>query len=254
MLWRWRDRQEGAGVKRARHGWAKGLAAGLAVAMVFVLAGCGFGQSVSNALCNEQSTPGPTADCLAPTATTANVAPIATASVQCKAKALPSGWTWYTDAHYLFRLAVPPGWRTGSFEFVPDGSNQPVTSPSHIHVVDLFGPGSIGIASSSGKQRNDTFSPVIVLEVDVGSGTSPTAFGSGMLSNWHAQTTPICIGNTPITPYLFTNDEGDVEWAAVLPTGPLGYAYTFEVASDAATATRDGMLFQAALATFTPTA
>ncbi|HEY7341768.1 MAG TPA: hypothetical protein VH591_12865 [Ktedonobacterales bacterium] len=233
----------------ARRGWAKRFAIGLAVALLFVLAGCDVGASVSRVSQRGQETPGPTPGGLIPTATTANITPIATANVQCKVRALPQGWSWYQDARYSFRLAVPPGWRTGSFEYVPDGSNV-LTSPSHIHVVDFFGPGSVGQATSSGKMRGDGFSPVITIEVDVGSLTSPTPYGTGVMSNWYAQTTPVCIGKIPITPYLFTNVEG-VAWAAVLPTGPGGYPYAFSVASDPATATRDGIFFQAALATFT---
>ena len=233
----------------ARRGWASRIAIGLAVALLVVLAGCDVGESVSRASNTGQGTPGPTPGGLAPTATTANVTPIATASVHCEARALPQGWSWYQDARYSFRLAVPPGWRTGSFEYIPDGSNV-LTSPSHIHVVDFFGPESDGQSASSGKMRSDTFTPVIIIEVDVGSGTSHTPYGTGVMSNWYAQTTPICIGKTPITPYLFTNVEG-VAWAAVFPAGPHGYRYEFSVASGPDTATRDGIYFQAALATFT---
>lgn len=236
----------------ARRRWAKRFAIGLAVALLFVLVGCSFDQSASTTLhgSRDPGTPGPTPGGLAPTATSTNVTPIATANVQCETRALPQGWSWYQDARYFFRLAVPPGWRTGSFEYIPDGSNT-LTSPSHIHVVDLFGPGSDGQSTSNGKMRSDGFPPVITIELDVGSGTSSTPYGTGVMSNWYAQTTPICVGKTPITPYLFTNDEGDVEWAAVLPAGPHGYACEFNVASGPDTATRDGVYFQAALATFT---
>lgn len=233
----------------AQRGWAKRFVIGLAVALLVALAGCDVGESVSRASNTGQRTPGPTSGGLAPPATAANLTPIATASVQCKSQALPQGWTWYQDARYSFRLAVPPGWRTGSFEYIPDGSNT-LTSPSHIHVVDFFGPESDGQSTSSGKMRSDTILPVIIIEVDVGSGTSHTPYGTGVMSNWYAQTTPICIGKTPITPYLFTNVEG-VAWAVVLPAGPHGYRYEFSVASGPDTATRDGIYFQAALATFT---
>ena len=239
-------------MEHLRRSRAERIAAELAMALLFVLAGCSFDPSASTTLHGNRDpgTPGPTPGGLAPTATTANITPIATASVQCGVQALPSGWTWYQDARYSFRLAVPPGWRTGSFEYIPDGSNV-LTSPSHIHVVDIFGPESDGQATSSGKMRSDGFPPVITIEVDVGSGTRPTPYGTGVMSNWSAQTTPVCIGKTPITPFLFTNDEGDVEWAAVLPAGPHGYLCEFSVASSADTATRDGMYFQTALTTFT---
>ncbi len=236
----------------ARRGWVERIAVGMTIALLFVLAGCDIGASVSRVSHGGQRTPGPTPGGLAPTATAAKVTPIATASVRCKVQALPSGWTWYQDARYSFRLAVPPGWRTGSFDdYGPNGPNSAATSPAHIHIVDFFGPESHGQAKLSGKMRYDTSPPVITIEVDVGSEVRPTHFGSGVLPNWYAQTTPICIGKTPITPYLFTNDEGDVEWAAVLPAGPHGYPYEFSVASDPDTATRDGIYFQTALATFT---
>lgn len=222
---------------RARMRARVGLAAAMTIVLCSLLAGCAEIGTITSA----------------PNSSKAPATPIPTEVVHCAAPSLPQGWTWYTDTRYRFRLAVPPGWRTGSFEYILDGSNQP-DSPSHIHVVDLFGPESIGMPTSSGKQRGDTFSPVMVLEVDVGSGARHPSYGSGSMTNWYAQKKPLCIGTTVITPYLFTNDEGDVEWAVVLPKGPEGYLYDFNVASHADTATRDGMLFQAMLASFTPLA
>lgn len=201
------------------------LAAGLAVVMFVALTGCSLGQSA-----NDSPRDG-----------------------KCGTQTLPQGWTWYQDARYPFRVAVPPGWRAGSFEYTPDGSNQPSTSPSYIHVVDLFGPGSVGQATSNGVMRSDTFPPVITIEVDVGAGTHPNAYGTGQLSNFHAQPTPVCIGKTAVTQYLFTNDQGDVEQAAVLQSGPKGYPYSFLVAFNSKTAPGDATLFQTVLATFSPT-
>lgn len=214
------------------------LAMAIITAVVCALAGCDFGQPTSDTGRTSVS------------ASHASATSVATRAGTCNAQSLPQGWSWYRDARYPFRMAVPPGWRTGAFEYIPDGSGS-LSSPSHIHVVDLFAPESVGLATSSGKQRNDT-GPLIAIEVDVGSGTTPPPFGSGSLTNWYKQTFSLCVGATPIMPYLFTNSEDDVEWAAVLPAGPKGFTYNFNVASHAATATRDGMFFQTALATFGP--
>jgi hypothetical protein len=239
-------------VRDASRNWPMSVISGLAAAMLIVLAGCGAAQPSNAARASGQSTPMPIGERVTPSPTVARTLPTATGSTRCGVKPLPTNWTWYQDAPYSFRIAAPPTWRTGAFEYIPDGSDA-LTSPSHIHVVDFFGPGSIGQATSSGKMRSDGFPPVITIEVDVGSGTRPTPYGTGVMSNWSAQTTPVCIGKTPITPYLFANDEGDVEWAAVLPAGPHGYLCEFSVASPADTATRDGMYFQTALTTFTVT-
>ena len=200
-----------------------------------------------------QNTPGPTPGPMFPTATPIHPTPIATWNGQCATRALPQGWTWYQDARYPFRVAAPPTWRTGSFEYIPDGSGA-LTSPSRIHVVDFFGPGSVGQARANGVMRSDTFAPVITIEVSVGSAARPPDFGVGQLANWRAQPTPICVGATPVTLYLFSNSEGDVERAAVLRDGPQGHACTFTVASHAATAARDGQLFATLLATYSATA
>lgn len=186
---------------------------------------------------------------MTPTASPVTATPIATWNGQCEAQPLPQGWTWYQDAGLPFRIGAPPTWRTGAFEYIPDGSGA-LSSPSRVHVVDFFGPGSVGQASANGVMRNDTFGPVITIEVSVGSAARPPDFGVGQLANWRAQSTPICIGATPVTLYLFTNSEGDAERAAILRAGPAGYAYTFTVASHAGTAARDGQLFATALATF----
>ena len=245
----WRPRQR-------RSGWLAGtlalLATMLLAALLAALAGCGISGATAATSQSHQDTPGPTVGPIIPTATPIKATPIATWNGRCQAGALPQGWTWYQDASLAFHIATPPSWRTGSFEYIPDGSGA-LSSPSRVHVVDFFGPGSVGQARSSGKMRSDTFPPVITIEVDVGSGTQPVPYGAGSLSNWRAQSTPICVGKTPVTLYLFSNSEGDVERAAVLHAGPRGYAYTFEVASHAATATRDGQYFVTSLATFAST-
>jgi len=216
----------------------------LAVALLVALAGCGAGVAAGVDPQSRQSTPEATSADVASTVTAT-----ATSSGQCQAQPLPQGWAWYQDARLPFRIAAPPTWRSGAFEYIPDGSGA-LSSPSRVHVVDFFGPGSVGQASASGVMRSDTFPPVITIEVSVGSAARPPDFGVGQLANWRAQPAPICVGVTPVTLYLFTNSEGDVERAAVLRAGPAGYAYTFTVASHAGTAARDGQLFATALATF----
>jgi hypothetical protein len=142
----------------------------------------------------------------------------------------------------------------GTFEYVPDGSGLGDASPSYVHVVDFFGPGSLGQAASSGKMRFDTFSPVLTIEVGPGEQVKADGFASGRFPNFHAQPAPVCIGSTPVTFYLFTNTEGDVERVAVLPSGPQGGPYTFLVASNATTAAGDGVVFLTVLGTFGPLA
>lgn len=231
-------------MRHGRKAWAAKLVIGLVVAMLLtpVLVGCGAAQPLGGSGATGRATAS------MPPAT---VTPVI-GNIRCGVQALPQGWTWYQDTQYAFRIAAPPSWRTGAFEYVPDGSNDPVASPSHIHVVDFFGPGSVGQATSSGKMRSDIFPPVITIEIDIGQGMRPANFGSGQLSNWHAQSAPVCIGSVPATQYVFSNAEGDVERAVVLNMGPRGYPYTFEVASPADTAARDGQLFLTALATFSP--
>jgi hypothetical protein len=224
---------------RSRSSWGSRLAAGLGAALLLVLLGCSVDQSTGGPPHSSQGAPRSTADGGAPTAT---------GSVQCHAHALPQGWTWYRDVRYPFRVAVPPTWRTGAFEFVPDGSGVDA-SPSHVHVVDLFGPGSGGQAASSGKNRYDTFAPVITIDLAAGEQASLIdRFTQN--AGFHAQPTPVCVGDTPVTVYVFTNDEGDVERAALLPVGPQGYPCAFEVASHAETAARDAELFLTVLNTF----
>ncbi|HEU5349577.1 MAG TPA: hypothetical protein VFU63_13280 [Ktedonobacterales bacterium] len=231
-------------MRHDRKVWAAKLVIELAVAMLVapVLVGCGAVQSLGESRATGRATAS-----MPPTTITP-----AAGNIRCGVQALPQGWTWYQDPQYSFRIATPPSWRTGAFAYLPDGSSDPVNSPSHIHVVDFFGPGSVGQATSSGKMRSDTFPPVITIEIDVGQGTRPASFGSGQLSNWHAQPIPVCIGSVPATQYVFSNGEGDVERAVVLDTGPRGYPYTFQVASHADTAVRDGQFFLTALATFSP--
>lgn len=236
-------------MRDASRNWPMSVISGLAAAMLIVLAGCGAAQPSNAARASGQSTPVPIGERVTPSATVARTLPTATGSTRCGVKPLPTNWTWYQDAHYSFRIAAPPTWRTGAFEYIPDGSDA-LTSPSHIHVVDFFGPGSIGQATSSGKMRSDTFAPVITIETDVGQGTSPPAYGSGSLANWQAQPGHVCIGGIPATQYVFSNEQGDVERAVVLHSGPGGYAYDFVVASHADTALRDGQFFLTALATF----
>jgi hypothetical protein len=231
--------------RRTRHaGWMAGPLAALVVVMVSILSGCGASVATGGASQSHKNTPETTVASMAPTVTST-----AARSGQCQAQGLPQGWTWYQDARYPFRVAAPPVWHAGAFEYIPDGSGA-LSSPSRIHVVDFFGPGSAGQARSSGEMRSDTFPPVITIEVSVGSGARPPDFGSGQLANWHAQSTPVCIGQTPVTLYVFSNSEGDVERAAVLRAGPQGYACTFTVASHAGTAARDGQFFMTMLATF----
>lgn len=234
--------------RERRSGWRAESLALLAVALLAGLAGCGASVAAGADPQSHQNTPEITPAVVSPTATmTATMT--ATTGGQCQTQPLPQGWTWYQDAHLPFRIGAPPTWRTGAFEYIPDGSGA-LSSPSRVHVVDFFGPGSVGQASASGVMRNDTFPPVITVEVGVGSGTRPPDFGVGQLANWRAQSTPICVGATPVTLYLFINSEGDVERAAVLRSGPAGYSYTFTVASHAGTAARDGQFFATALATF----
>lgn len=231
-------------LREQHNGWLAGSLTLLAIALLAALAGCGAGVAAGVGPQSRQNTPEAT-----PADVASTVTATATSSGKCQAQPLPQGWTWYQDAHFPFRVGAPPTWRTGAFEYIPDGSGA-LGSPSRTHVVDFFGPGSVGQASASGVMRNDTFPPVITIEVSVGSATRPPDFGVGQLANWGTQSTPICIGATPVTLYLFSNSEGDVERAAVLRAGPAGYAYTFTVASHAGTAARDGQIFATALATF----
>jgi hypothetical protein len=119
-----------------------------------------------------------------------------------------------------------------------------------VHVVDLFGPGSGGQAASSGKDRYDTFAPVIQIDLGVGEQAALLIDGFTQNPGFHAQPTSICIGDAPVNEYVFTNDEGDVERAALLPVGPQGYPCAFLVASHAETAARDAELFLSVLNTF----
>lgn len=216
------------------------------MALVSVLVGCSAGQPATSVPQSGQGGQRSVADGTVPTATQ---------SLHCSVHALPQGWTWYQDTRVPFRVAVPPHWRTGAFEYIPDGSGVD-TSPSHTHVVDLFGPESDGQAASSGKMRYDTFGPVITIETgydaqELANGLAAGEFGT----SWHAQPAPVCVGTTGVTEYLFTNDEGDVERVAVLATGPnapQGSPWTFEVASNASTATRDAEYFLTVLSTFNP--
>jgi hypothetical protein len=136
-----------------------------------------------------------------------------------------------------------------AFEFIPDGSGVD-TSPSHVHVVDLFGPGNDGQAAASGKNRYDTFSSVIHIDLGVGEQAPLIIEGFTQNLSFHAQPTPACIGSTPVTVYVFTNDEGDVERAALLLVCPQGYPCSFLVASHAETVARDAEIFLSVLNTF----
>jgi hypothetical protein len=212
----------------------RAVVVGLAAALLSVLMSCSSGPSTSRLAHSSEHSQG------APAPTAAGAAPTATASVRCSAQALPSGWMWYRDARYPFRIAAPPLWRGGAFEYVPDGSDLGAASPSYIHVVDFFGPGSPGQAASSGMERFDTFPPVITIEVGVGSQARINGFTS-----WDTQPAPICIGSTPVTLYVF---HGGEELSALLPAGPQGYPTVFTVAGDNPTV--DDQLFLTMLPTF----
>ncbi|HEX8037070.1 MAG TPA: hypothetical protein VF510_24655 [Ktedonobacterales bacterium] len=218
------------------------LAAGLVAALMCVLMGCTPGELTSSPPQSGQS---------ARASTPVSATPTATWNVQCTAQGLPQGWTWYRDARFPFRVAAPPTWRMGAFEYVPDGSGLGAASPSYVHVVDFFGPGSLGQARSSGKMRSDGSPPLITIEVGPGEQAIADGYASGRFPASHAQPTPVCIGSIPVTVYLFTNSEGgNVVQVAVLPAGPQGSSYVFTVASNAETAARDGQLFLTMLGTF----
>ena len=198
------------------------VAVGLAAALLSVLMSCSSGPSTSGLAHSSEQTQG------APGSTGAGAAPTVTPGARCSAQALPVGWTWYRDARYPFRIAAPPLWRSGAFEYVPDGSNLGLSSPSYTYVVDFFGPGSPGKAASNGMERFDTFPPVITIEVGVGSQARIDVFTT-QPTNFLAQPTPVCIGNTPVILYVF---HGGEEMAALLPSGPQGYPHAFTVAGD----------------------
>ncbi len=216
------------------------MATGLVVALLSVLLGCSLGPT-SSPVHVVTSTPGPASEVSTSTVTgTASCAP---------RSALPQGWTWYEDARYPFRVAAPPTWRTGSFEYTPSGDGLGTASPEYSHVVDFFGPESVGQSlASGGKDRADTSSPVITITVGVGQDARIDGFTQN--AAFHAQPTPVCVGGALLALYVFTNSQGDVERAALLPSGPDGYAYAFLVASQAGTAARDGQIFLTALGTF----
>jgi hypothetical protein len=194
---------------------------GLATALLSVLMSCSSGPSASGLAHSTKHSQ----VALGPTGTSAT-APEAT-SVLCSAHALPQGWTWYRDARYPFQIAAPPQWRSGAFEYVPDGSDLGAASPSYSHVVDFFGPGSHGQAASNGMERFDGFPPVITIEIGVGSQARIDGFTQNVV--FLAQPTPVCIGSTPVTLYVF---HGGEELAALLPAGPQGHPYAFSVAGD----------------------
>lgn len=227
---------------------AAGLGAMVGLLSVSVLMGCSPGQTTasSHLTSSGHSTAQPAATLGAPMAT-------ATWSVHCTPSQalLPKGWSWYRDARYPFQVAAPPTWRIGTFEYTPDGSNLGTASPSYSHVVDFFGPGSVGQASSSGKQRNDTSPPVITIEVGIG----PEARIGGWAQDaaFQAQPAPVCINRTPVTLYRFMSPFVDARGGglgALLPNGPHGYPYAFSVASPTDTVARDESLFLTMLATF----
>lgn len=222
-------------------GWELRCAAGLAVVLVCILTGCSAGQPMTSVPQSRRSG--------GPSPSLGSSVPTATASIECSVHAVPQGWASYQDARIPFRVAVPPHWRTGAFEFIPDGSGDD-TSPSHTHIVDLFGPESDGLAASSGKMRFDTIGPVITIEIGYDAQELADGLAAGKFLTWHAQPAPVCVGVTGVTEYLFTNTEGDVEMVAVLANGPQGSLWTFEVASHASTATRDAEYFQVVLSTF----
>jgi hypothetical protein len=228
---------EGQHASQSRKVRRAAASVGLAAVLLAVLLGCSSGPSRSGLAPS------------APGAPAAGAAPRATWSVvRCSAPALPAGWTWYRDARYPFRIAAPPLWRIGTFEYTPDGSNLGAASPAYTHVVDFLGPGSPGQAASSGKDRFDGFAPVIIIDVGVG----PRARIDGVTQNptFHAQPAPVCLGGTPVTLYAFTSIDGGTMRFALLPLGPQGYPYAFTVASHADTAVGDGQRFLTMLATF----
>jgi hypothetical protein len=238
--------------------WSKlRLAVGLVAVLLSALTGCSPDSLTSGSppLHSNLDTPGPTGAAVAPAPTVTAVVPTPIWNVRCTAHALPRGWTWYRDARYPFRVAVPPTWRPGSFAYVPDGSGLGAASPSYIHVVDFFGPGSDGQAQSNGgKDRFDISPPVIIIEAGVGLQARLDGFTQN--AAYHAQPTPVCVGGTPVTLYVYTyvatDEEGSVGRAALLPAGPQGFPYTFTAFSRAGTAARDGALFLTMLGTFGP--
>ena len=191
-----RQSRQSRQLRGQRSGWLAGSLTLLAVALLVALAGCGAGVTAGADPQSGQYTPGPTPGPMIPTATPGAATPITTWNGQCEAQPLPQGWTWYQDARFPFRVGAPPTWRTGAFEYIPDGSGA-LSSPSRVHVADFFGPGSVGQARANGVMRSDTFAPVITIEVSVGSAARPPDFGVGQLANWRAQPTPICVGATP---------------------------------------------------------
>jgi hypothetical protein len=184
--------------------------------------------------------------------TTARTTATATATaIQCQPgmSALPQGWSWYHDTRYPFQIAFPPGWRSGSFEYIPEYTYNggPVGQPvPWAHVVDFFPPGSLGQSSSMGKMRGDLVPRVIYIQVNE---TQQAVFYPGG-AGWRPDTPQVCLSGTPATVFTYYGDERGIEKTVVVQRANAPFPYSFNLVSLAATAPQDSVLFADILNTF----
>lgn len=127
---------------------------------------------------------------------------------------LPSGWSWYTDSRFPFRVPVPPQWQAGSFVWTSGGIND-----CEYHV-DLIPPGNQG-GADIGAESNDPVIMVIVVKVQC-----PPWRGTLDDRHYIAEPNPVTISGVQAT--MYDNDDAyGIQRTATTQFG--GHQYLFHL-------------------------
>lgn len=116
---------------------------------------------------------------------TAQTTPVSTnCSIFNAAPAATSGWNTYTDSRFSFHVAIPPGWRAGSYV---DGSGSD-------YIVFFFPPGDTTPVGDAGLGDPEHFEIGTTLVGTLSSPAQDTA-------DWQVEKTKITIDGTPTAMY-----------------------------------------------------
>lgn len=211
--------------KYSRFFWLSSLCL---LALILMLPGCSF---------NVAGTSGPPVDGSPKGPGSANLTATALAtpiSIRCPnisvVAASTSGWQIYKDTHFPFQVAIPPGWRAGSF--VDNGND---------YIVQVFPPGSTTPVGQAGLIDQEHFSITIAL-------SDPTSTYAND-SNWRAEAGSIPISGIKIMIYdRTTPDCGEVNRGANVDFGH--HHFTFYMISIPGRAKNDIGLFLGMLESF----
>lgn len=166
-----------------------------------------------------------------------------------------TSWAPYHDAVGAFTIATPPGWRTGAFamggiDATPQAAFDLHSANLSTYIVDFFPPGSPGVASATGKMRQDLVSPAIHIEAEV---DASTRFEPSLHAQYHPSATPVCVGGQFVPVYTYTSPTGGTLRETVVTPGRDGIPYAFILVTQGSQVSSDTQLYMEMLQSFTYT-